>query len=102
MKQIRSVATHMRDSILDAVFAAVVAPDLLLPQEQFTAESSPVAEDRDRHVARGLPFKRLEKHRDPIAEKLAASPSRTVRSESTPDRVVGINRRRHNMGTCQV
>lgn len=98
MMQIRSAAAHIRDSALDAVFAAVLAPDQLLPHKQFTAECTPIAEARDRHVARSLPFKSPEKHHYPIAEKLA-SPSRAVRSENSPDRAVGGSWRRRNMGT---
>jgi len=49
--KVRSVASTLRDNVVDTILAATLASELCVDSERFTTELMPTAELRDRHAA---------------------------------------------------
>lgn len=71
--KVRSVASTLRDNVVDSILAATLASELCVASERFTTEMMPTAELRDRHAARSVPLRSPEKVGAPSSPARAAA-----------------------------
>ncbi|DAZ97100.1 TPA: hypothetical protein N0F65_010423, partial [Lagenidium giganteum] len=90
---IRALSSYLTDSIFDTIHSSQLAHEHALNHAIFRAETPPLPDAKDRHVARSVVIKTLEQL-DSMSDKLLSSPSQQLRTDTASVRLMSKSRRR--------